>query len=277
MMRVLIAFARREQGLLVAAGNPMRLGDIASVAEQRARLAVRPAGAGAQLLLLALAARAGIAVETLALQKPACPTGADIAQAVRAGRADCGIATRAVAQAAGLGFVPLAWERFDLALRQRSYFLPGLQILFKFMRTAAFHERAAELAGYDLSETGDVRLRQLRRRMAPKALGLSLPGRGLYCRRRNILGGMAEWLKAHAWKACIRETVSWVRIPLPPPDVAVGMIRSQPVTAAAAAIAVTGAATVAVTGAATVAGAWFFQYGPAIAASGRGGTKICKS
>src|SRR5262245_30219032 len=29
---------------------------------------------------------------------------------------------------------------------------------------------------------------------------------------------MAEWLKAHAWKACIRETVSWVRIPLPPPD-----------------------------------------------------------
>src|SRR5438105_13311425 len=31
-------------------------------------------------------------------------------------------------------------------------------------------------------------------------------------------GGMAEWLKAHAWKACIRETVSWVRIPLPPPS-----------------------------------------------------------
>jgi hypothetical protein len=32
-----------------------------------------------------------------------------------------------------------------------------------------------------------------------------------------VPGGMAEWLKAHAWKACIRETVSWVRIPLPPP------------------------------------------------------------
>ncbi len=28
---------------------------------------------------------------------------------------------------------------------------------------------------------------------------------------------MAEWLKAHAWKACIRETVSGVRIPLSPP------------------------------------------------------------
>jgi hypothetical protein len=28
---------------------------------------------------------------------------------------------------------------------------------------------------------------------------------------------VAEWLKAHAWKACIRETVSRVRIPLSPP------------------------------------------------------------
>ena len=28
---------------------------------------------------------------------------------------------------------------------------------------------------------------------------------------------MAEWLKAHAWKVCKRETVSWVRIPLSPP------------------------------------------------------------
>ena len=28
---------------------------------------------------------------------------------------------------------------------------------------------------------------------------------------------MAEWLKAHAWKACKRETVSRVRIPLSPP------------------------------------------------------------
>src|ERR1700722_17687945 len=39
----------------------------------------------------------------------------------------------------------------------------------------------------------------------------------LYC-ALPVTGGMAEWLKALAWKACIRETVSWVRIPLPPPD-----------------------------------------------------------
>jgi excisionase family DNA binding protein len=155
---VVIAFTRREQGLVVAAGNPLRLADVADIATKRARIALRPQGAGAQLLLLALVARAGLALDDLAVVKPACPTGADIAQAVRSGRADCGIATRAVAQAAGLDFVPLAWERFDLALRQRDYFRPPLQALFKFIRAGAFRERAAELSGYDVSEAGDVRL-----------------------------------------------------------------------------------------------------------------------
>jgi excisionase family DNA binding protein len=154
---VVIAFARREQGLVLAPGNPLQLRDIAAIAARRARLALRPQGAGAQLLLLALLARAGLAFDALALVKPPCPTGADIAQAVRSGRADCGIATRAVAQAAGLDFMPLTWEHFDLALHQRDYFRPGLQALFKFVRTAAFRDRAAELAGYDVSEAGDVR------------------------------------------------------------------------------------------------------------------------
>src|SRR6478736_463526 len=100
---VVIAYARREQGLVLARGNPLQLRDVAGIAARRARLALRPQGAGAQLLLLALVARA------------------------------------------------------DLALRQREYFRPGLQALFKFVRTAAFRDRAAELAGYDVSEAGDVR------------------------------------------------------------------------------------------------------------------------
>ena len=77
--------------------------------------------------------------------------------AVRHARADCGIATRAVALSAGLDFVPLTWERFDLALRQRDYFLPGPQALFYFLRTTAFRDRAAEMKGYDVAETGQVR------------------------------------------------------------------------------------------------------------------------
>jgi putative molybdopterin biosynthesis protein len=155
---VVIAFARREQGILVAPGNPLGLSDMASIATSRARLAQRPAGAGAQLLLLALLARAAIALDDLKLAKPAFPTGPDIAQAIRAGRIDCGIATRSVAKSAGLDFLPLTWERFDLVMRRRDYFMKGPQALFEFMRQAGFRDRASELGGYDVSDTGAVRL-----------------------------------------------------------------------------------------------------------------------
>jgi excisionase family DNA binding protein len=155
---VVLAFARREQGIVVASGNPLRLSDIASIASSRARMAQRPAGAGAQLLLLALLARAGIAPDDLKLAKPAFPTGPDITQAIRAGRIDCGIATRGVAKSAGLDFLPLAWERFDLVMRQRDYFMRGPQALFGFLRGAGFPERAAELGGYDVGGAGMVRL-----------------------------------------------------------------------------------------------------------------------
>ena len=88
---------------------------------------------------------------------PPAPTGPDVAQAIRAGRADCGIATHAVADAAGLGFVPLLWECFDLAMRRRDYFRPPLQKLLTFQRTPQFAARAAELGGYDLSATAAIR------------------------------------------------------------------------------------------------------------------------
>ena len=106
---VVIAFARREQGLLVLPGNPLKLSDIASGrSDQQARGSrMRPQGAGAQLLLLALLAKARIDFADLRTVKPPCPTGPDIAQAIRSQRADCGIATRAVARSAGLDFVPL--------------------------------------------------------------------------------------------------------------------------------------------------------------------------
>ncbi len=155
---VVIAFARREQGLLVAPGNPLALEDIGAVVRRRLRLAQRPAGAGAQLLLLALLGRAGVAAEGAAKLGPLCPTGPDLAQAIRLGRADCGIASRSVARAAGLDFVPLLWERFDLVLRQRDYFLPGPQSLFEFLRKDALRQQAAAFEGYDLAEVGTVRL-----------------------------------------------------------------------------------------------------------------------
>jgi putative molybdopterin biosynthesis protein len=154
---VLIAFCRREQGFLVAPGNPLKLSSIADVAAKRARITMRPKGAGAQLLLLALLHRAERTLDQLTAVSPVSPTGPDIAQAVRAGRADTGIATHGVANAAGLDFVPIVWEHFDLVVRQRDYFHAPLQALIRFLQSDELAARAQELGGYDMSGAGTVR------------------------------------------------------------------------------------------------------------------------
>jgi len=154
---VLIGFCRREQGFLLAPGNPLKIRAIDDAVKKRARIALRPAGAGAQLLLLSLLHRATAALDQLAAVSPVCPTGPDIAQAIRAGRADVGIATRSVANAAGLDFVPIVWEPFDLLMRQHDYFRPAMQALIRFMRSDDLIARAQEMGGFDLADAGKVR------------------------------------------------------------------------------------------------------------------------
>jgi putative molybdopterin biosynthesis protein len=152
---VVIAWVKREQGIVVAPGNPLGFQTIKDVAAKRAKIAERQTGAGAQALLMRLAKIGGIEFESLS-RSVVARTGDDLALAVREGRADCGIATRAVAATRGLGFVSLIWERFDLVMRRRDYFEPGPQALFTLMRNPAFSARAAALSGYDTSESGRV-------------------------------------------------------------------------------------------------------------------------
>lgn len=154
---VLVGVARREQGLLVAPGNPKSLQNLSDVVRAGALMAVRQPGAGAQLLLDALLARAGAGPKDLRRREPPCLTGPDLAAVIRSGDADCGVATRAAARSAGLDFVPLVWENFDLLMRQRSYFRPAMQALISFLGGRRLKQRAAELGGYDTSGAGQIR------------------------------------------------------------------------------------------------------------------------
>jgi len=154
---VLIGIAKREQGLLLAPGNPKNLRSLADVLATGATVATRQAGAGAQLLLEVLLQRAGAMLKDLKRLEPPCLTGPDLAAAIRSGSADCGIATRAAAKAAGLDFITLTWESFDLLSRQRSYFRPAMQALIRFLGTQRLAQRAGELTGYDLGPAGQIR------------------------------------------------------------------------------------------------------------------------
>jgi len=153
---VLLHFCSREQGMIVAKGNPLSLREVSDLSRTRPRLAVRPPGAGAQQFLLALIKKAGIAEHELNITLVA-PTGPDIAQAIRAGHADCGIATRAIAKAADLNFVPLATESFDILMRQRDSYREPLTSFVKMLRSTELAQRAAELGGLDVSKAGSIR------------------------------------------------------------------------------------------------------------------------
>jgi putative molybdopterin biosynthesis protein len=153
---VLIGFAAREQGLVVAAGNPLQLSSLREAHARNLRAALRPPGAGAQQLLEGLLRREGLGITDLRNTLVA-PTGPDIAQAIRAGNADFGVATRAVATAAGLDFVSMCVERFDLLARQHDYFRPPLQALLALFREPRFATRAGELGGLDVTMAGRVR------------------------------------------------------------------------------------------------------------------------
>jgi excisionase family DNA binding protein len=154
---VLVGLARREQGLLLPPDNPKHLHSLSDVLASGAQMAVRQPGAGAQMLLEMLLRRAGAKPKDIRRLETPCLTGPDLAAAIRAGKADCGIATRAAAKSAGLDFVPLLWEDFDLLMRQRSYFRPSVQALIGFLGQKRLKQRAAELSGYDPVPAGQIR------------------------------------------------------------------------------------------------------------------------
>jgi excisionase family DNA binding protein len=154
---VVLAFAQREQGLLAAPGNPLALNGLADAARRGARLGLRQGGAGAQLLLARLLDESTLMLGAFNVMPTPFATGQDLAFAIRAGEVDCGVATRAVAKANGLDFLPLLWERFDLVLRRRTYFEPGPQALFAFLSGAECLRQAELLSGYDISAIGRVR------------------------------------------------------------------------------------------------------------------------
>jgi molybdate-binding protein len=78
------------------------------------------------------------------------------ALAVSLNEADCCVATRSAARAFGLGFIPLATERYDLVVRRQLARLPAVQALFDVLNRAVLRRKLEMLAGYDTSHTGEV-------------------------------------------------------------------------------------------------------------------------
>jgi excisionase family DNA binding protein len=151
---VLIEWARRQQGLIVAPKNPLKLEGVADLKGRR--VISRQREAGAFVLLERLLAAAGLDIGALKLGPAPALTEADVAAAVAEGRADAGLGIAAVAQQYRVGFVPMVVERYDLAFWRAAYFEEPAQKLLAFAKSERFAERAKALSGYDVAGLGTV-------------------------------------------------------------------------------------------------------------------------
>lgn len=152
---VMIHWARRTQGLLVASGNPLGITGLADAVKRGLRFAMRAEGAGSQRLLDVLLAREGLSRAALIIAGRGAETHADLAALIETGEAQCGLGLQSAA--GQLGFLPLIGdESFDLVMTRRAYFDAPIQNLLAFAASDAFQKRAAHLGGYDLTQTGRV-------------------------------------------------------------------------------------------------------------------------
>jgi len=150
---VLLEWAKRQQGLIVAAGNPLKILSVKDL--HRCRIITRQAQAGSHILLLQLLEESTIAAAGLSLLEQPARTEYDIAAAVAAGQADVGLGIATAAKQYQLDFIPLLEERYDLAIGRREFFSPEVQKLWQFCRSQRFAEQASLLA-YDISQQGRV-------------------------------------------------------------------------------------------------------------------------
>lgn len=155
-MPAVVNFCRREQGLVMAAGNPRGIASVADLGKRGMRIANRAVGTGTRLLLDKELQKAGLQGEQIEGYQNEFPRHLDVGLEVLSGRADAGPAIRPVAQMLGLDFIPLRWERFDLLISRPRFFEPGIQLFLGLLHEKAFRDLIDGQQGYDLSLCGKM-------------------------------------------------------------------------------------------------------------------------
>jgi putative molybdopterin biosynthesis protein len=153
---VLVNFCRREQGLLVAKGNPKKISGVSDLGQAGTKIANRPVGTGTRLLLDRELEKAGLKETYIEGYDQEFRSHLDVAIEVLSGRADAAPAVKPVAGLLGLDFIPVRWERYDLLVSKEHFFEQGVQLFLGLLHEPQFREIAKELDGYDLSLCGKM-------------------------------------------------------------------------------------------------------------------------
>ncbi|HTZ29260.1 MAG TPA: molybdopterin biosynthesis protein, partial [Streptosporangiaceae bacterium] len=149
-----VRLVHRDQGLMVAAGNPLGLKGIDDLTRPRVRYVNRQRGAGTRVLLDHELRERGISPDAIDGYLREEPTHLAVAAAVAAGRADAGLGITAAARAFGLDFLPVTREPYDLVVGARDADSPRLAPLWALLESGRFRAAVRDLGGYGTEEMG---------------------------------------------------------------------------------------------------------------------------
>ena len=149
-----IRLVHRDQGLLVAPGNPAELTGVDDLIRPGLRYVNRQRGAGTRVLLDHELARRGLDPAQISGYSREEHTHLAVAAAVAAGRADTGMGILAAAHAFGLDFIPVSLEPYDLVLRASLVDDELLAPLWALLERPDFRAGVEKLGGYSCAETG---------------------------------------------------------------------------------------------------------------------------
>ncbi|MDI6744712.1 MAG: molybdopterin biosynthesis protein [Thermodesulfovibrionales bacterium] len=154
---VLVNLVYREQGLLVPKGNPKNVKGFEDLTREDVVFINRQTGAGTRLLTDKHLREFRIKPEDVKGYEREEYTHMGVASAVLTGIADTGLAILASANALGLDFVPVAKERYDLAIPIEFYDTDMIKALLSIIREDnEFRNMVVDLGGYDISDMGKV-------------------------------------------------------------------------------------------------------------------------
>ncbi|MFC2026026.1 molybdopterin biosynthesis protein [Chloroflexota bacterium] len=151
-----IAMVGRQQGLLLAKGNPKNINGLEDLTRPDVYLMNRQNGAGTRVLLDFHLNKSGIEWNSIQGYDREEFTHLALAASISSGRADCGLGISAAARALDLDFLPLYQESYQLIVPDEYFdselFVPLREIL----ADTNFQKKVDAMDGYDVSQMGTI-------------------------------------------------------------------------------------------------------------------------
>ena len=149
----------RQQGLMVAPGNPLGISSLADLAVSGRRYVNRQKGSGTRILSDYLCKQEGIDSHAIYGYDHEEFTHMAVAALVEAGSADAGLGIYSAAKMYGLGFVPVCEEQYDLLVPDYAWEMSAIRALLDVLASEQFRVRMEQMGGYRVESPGRVRKR----------------------------------------------------------------------------------------------------------------------